>query len=331
MKKQFLFLTVTSLIFSLAMAGAAVAASDYPSRAITLIDPYPPGGTLDIQARAFASVAEKILGQPVVVVNKPGAAGMIGSVEGAKAAPDGYTLTVGCTANSCAIEWEIANGRKPPVTYKDFIMIGSFTLSPTLIIVPYNSPWKTLADLIKDCQAKPNHYSFSSGGLYGMSHVPAEILMRAGKFTARHVPYKGGSPAVRAVVGGHVDFATQFPPTSIPLYRGKKLRILAVQSEKRLQSIPEVPCVKELGVDAEFYAWVGIMAPKGTPMEIVEKLRDVAGKAAKDKSFIQTVEKLGDEVHYKNAQQLDDYIKRESATFVSLYKELIKAKKEEKK
>jgi tripartite-type tricarboxylate transporter receptor subunit TctC len=330
MKKQFLFLMVTSLIFSLAMAGGA-AASDYPSRAVTLIDPYPPGGTLDIQARAFASVAEKVLGQPMVVVNKPGAAGMIGSVEGAKAAPDGYTLTVGCTANSCAIEWEIANGRKPPVTYKDFIMIGSFTLSPTLVIVPYNSPWKTLADLIKDCQAKPNHYSFSSGGLYGMSHVPAEILMRAGKFTARHVPYKGGGPAVRAVVGGHVDFATQFPPTTIPLYRGKKLRILVVQSEKRLQSIPEVPCVKDLGVDAEFYAWVGIMAPKATPMEIVEKLRDIAGKAAKDKSFMQTVEKLGDEVHYKNAQELDDYSKRESVTFVNLYKELIKAKKEEKK
>jgi tripartite-type tricarboxylate transporter receptor subunit TctC len=325
-KKSILILSVMAVTFML-WTSIPVIAAEYPTRAITLIDPYPPGGTLDIQARAFAAVAEKILGQPVVVVNKAGAAGMIGSAEGAKAAPDGYTLTVGCTANTCTIEWELANGRKPAVNKDNFILIGSFTLSPTLVVVPYDNPWKTLGDLIKDCKAKPDQYAFSSGGLYGMSHIPAEILMKAAGFKARHVPYKGGAPALRAVVGGHVDFATQFPPTSIPLYRGNKLRVLAVQSDKRLKSIPEVPTVKELGVNAEFYAWVGIMAPKGTPMEIVEKLRDIAAKAAQDESLTKAIENLGDEVRYKNAQELDKHWDYESKTFSKLYQELIKEKK----
>ncbi len=324
MKGKLLVFTAAAIVFGLCQGVLSAAALDYPTRPITLIDPYPPGGTLDIQARAFAAVAEKVLGQPIVTVNKAGAAGMIGSAEGAKAAPDGYTLTVGCTANTCTIEWELANGRKPAVNKEDFVLIGAFTLSPTLVIVPYNSPWKTLSDLIKDCKAKPNHYTFSSGGLYGMSHIPGEILGRAAGFTFRHVPYKGGAPATSAVVGGHIDFATQFPPVVIPLYRGNKLRILALQSNKKLKSIPEIPTVKELGVDAEFYAWVGIMAPKGTPAPIVEKLRDAAAKAAKDESFIKAMENLGDEVYFMNAQELDKHWDWESKTFSALYKDLIK-------
>lgn len=326
-RKNIFIIILMTMMFILFTTSLPVAALEYPKRPITLINPYPPGGTLDIQGRAFAAIAEKLLGQPVVVVNKPGAAGMVGSVEGAKAAPDGYTLTVGCTANTCTIEWEIANGRIPPVNKDSFILIGAFTLSPTLVVIPYNSPWKTLSDMIKDCKVKPDHYAYSSGGLYGMSHVPAEILMKAAGFKARHVPYKGGGPALTAVVGGHVDFATQFPPTSIPLYQGNKLRVLAVQSDKRLKSIPEVPSVKELGIDAEFYAWVGIMAPKGTPMEIVEKLRAVTGKAAQDETLIKAIENLGDEVRYMNAQELDKHWDYESKTFSALYKELIKEKK----
>jgi tripartite-type tricarboxylate transporter receptor subunit TctC len=322
MKGRLLMFTVVAMMFALCQGIYPAAALDYPTRPITLIDPYPAGGTLDLQARAFAIVAEKVLGQPFVTVNRAGATGLIGSQEGAKAAPDGYTLTVGATFSTCTIAWELVNGRKPAVNKDDFVLIGSFTLSPTLVIVPYDSPWKTLADLVKDCKAKPNHYTFGSGGLYGMSHVPGEILGKAAGFTFRHVPYKGGGPVMSAVVGGHLDFATQYPPGSIPLHRGNKLRILAVQSNKRLKAIPEIPTVKELGIDAEFYAWVGIMAPKGTPAPIVEKLRDAAAKAAKDESFAKA---LGDdEVYFMNAQELQKYWDYELETFSSLYRELMK-------
>lgn len=324
-KKNILLLSV--MVVTLMWMSLPVAAAEYPTRAITIINPYPPGGTLDIQSRAFAAVAEKLLGQPVVVVNKAGATGMIGSVAGAQAAPDGYTLTTGSTANSCAIEWEIANGRKPPVTNGDFVTIGSFTMSPTLVVVPYTSPWKTVADLINDCKAKPDHYAFSSGGLYGMSHVPVEIFIRAAGVKCRHVPHKGGSPALQAVVGGHVDFANQFPSTSIPLYRGKKLGILAVQSDRRLKSIPEIPPVKELGLDAEFYAWVGILAPKGTPTDIIKKLRDVTVAVAKEKSFIDTIENTGDEVIFRNGDELAKFMDHESQMLAKLYKQLILTEK----
>jgi tripartite-type tricarboxylate transporter receptor subunit TctC len=139
-------------------------AADYPTKPISLINPMPPGGTLDIQARAFAPVAEKMLGQPVVVVNKTGATGMVGGLAGAQADPDGYTLTVGSVNIPNALEWELANGRKPPFTRQDFVCIGTFTMSPTLLIVPNESPYKTLADLITVAKAKPGWLS-SSGGL----------------------------------------------------------------------------------------------------------------------------------------------------------------------
>jgi len=298
--------------------------AEYPTRPVSLISVYPPGGFFEVPGRAFAAAAEKLLGKPVVILNKPGAAGMIGTVAGAQAAPDGYTLTMGCTTISCANEWELANGRKPLATRQDFVLIGSYILSPTLISVPTNSPWKTLHDLIKDCKAKPGHYAYSSGGLYGMSHVPAELLMKAGGIQCRHVPHKGGAPALSAVVGGHVDFTTQFCPSSIPLYRGNKLRALAVQSDRMHKSIPEIPSVKELGIDAEYQAWIGILAPKGTPEPIVKKLREVLANAVKDKTFIDTIETAGEVVHYMNHEELAKYWDNESGKIAKIWAQLRK-------
>jgi tripartite-type tricarboxylate transporter receptor subunit TctC len=321
-KKNILNVIGVLIAFTLCITSVPVIAAEYPTRAITLINPYAPGGDHDIKGRAFAVVAGKLLG-----INKAGATGLVGSAEGAGAAPNGYTLTLGATGNTSTIEWAIASGQIPPVNKDSFILIGALTLSPTLVTVSYNSPWKTLADMTKDCKAKPDHYAFSSGGLYGSAHMGAEIFMKGAGFQARHVPYKGGGPSLTAVVGGHVEFTNQFPPSVVPLYRGNKVRILAVQSDKRLKSIPEVPTAKELGVDAEFYSWIGIMAPKGTPMEIVEKLRVVTGKIVQDESFIKIIENSGDEVRYMNAQELDKYWDYESKMFSALYKELLKGKK----
>jgi len=299
-------------------------AADYPTKPITLINPMPPGGTLDLQARAWGTVAEKYLGQPIVVVNKPGATGMVGGLAGAQAAPDGYTLTVGSVNFTNAVEWEIANGRKPPFTRHDFIAIGSFTMSPTLLVVPYDSPYKTLSDFTNDAKSKPDQLVYCSGGLYGMSHLPIEIFARATGLKFRHVPYQGGGPCLSAVVGKHVDFAMQYPPTSLPLARGNKLRVLAVVGAKRLKSIPDIPAVKELGIDAEYYGWVGIMAPKNTPAPIVEKLREATKKVADDKSFIDMIEKPGDEVLFLNGDELTKWMEKESKIIAALDAELVK-------
>jgi len=249
-KNVFIFL---SIIFSLFVSVGFSVAADYPSKPITLINPMPPGGTLDLQARAWASVAEKYLGQPVAVVNKPGATGMVGAVAGAQAPADGYTLTVASVNFTNAIEWELANGRKPPFSYDDFVYIGAFTMSPTLVVVPYDSPYKSMQDLIKDAKARPGEIAYCSGGLYGMSHLPIELFAKSTGLTMRHVPYQGGGPCLSAVVGKHVDFAFQYPGTSLPLVRGNKMKVLAVAGAQRLKSIPDVASFKDLGIDAEYY------------------------------------------------------------------------------
>jgi tripartite-type tricarboxylate transporter receptor subunit TctC len=322
--KKLLCVTVVVMALVLGTTHGVVLGADYPTKPITLINPMPPGGTLDLQARAWTSVAEKYLGQPVVVVNKPGATGMVGTLAGAQSAPDGYTLTVGSVNLTNAIEWEIANGRKPPFTRHDFICIGSFTMSPTLFIVPYDSPYKTLSDFIKDAKSKPGQLAYCSGGLYGMSHLPLEIFARAAGLSLRHVPYQGGGPCLSAVVGKHVEFAAQYPPSTLPLVRGNKLRVLAVIGGKRLKSIPDIPTTKELGINAEYYGWVGILAPKSTPKPIVDKLREVTQKVAHDKAFIDLIEQPGDEVSFLNGEELAKYLDIESANIAKLDAELAK-------
>jgi len=299
-------------------------AADYPTKPITLINPQAPGGTLDIQARAFAPVAEKILGRPVIVVNKTGATGMVGGLAGAQVHPDGYTLTVGSVNIPNAIEWEIANGRKPPFTRHDFVCIGTFTMSPTLLIVPSDSSYKTLAEFIADAKAKPGQLAFSSGGLYGMSHLPAEIFIRAAGLKARHVPYTGGGPSLTAVVGKQVDFSVNYPANTLPLVRGNKVKALAVIGRKRLKSAPNIPTTKELGIDAEYYGWVGILAPVKTPKPIVDKLRDVMKRAVESKAFVDVIEQAGDEVYFLNGEELAKYMETESAQIAKLYAEMVK-------
>jgi len=322
MRYPFKLAVVVGMLFWM-VSGVSLAA-DYPTKPITLINPMPPGGTLDLQARSWASIAEKHLGQPVVVVNKPGATGMVGAVAGAQAAPDGYTLTVASVNFTNAVEWEIANGRKPPFTYDDFVYLGSFTMSPTLVIVPFDSPFKTLQEFMAAAKAKPGQLSYCSGGLYGISHLPIEIFAKATGLKFRHVPYNGGGPCLSAVVGKHMDFAFQYPPTTIPLAQGNKLRILAVAGARRLKSLPGIPCFKELGIDAEYYGWVGIAAPKNTPKNIVEKLREVTKKVAEDKTFIEAIEKPGDEVYYLHGDDVLKHIQKEAKVIAEIDRELAK-------
>jgi len=321
-KVKMVILVVMSTCYVLLMGGGFVVASEYPNRPITLIVPHAPGGSTDLTARSFANLAEKFLKQSVAVVNKTGASGMIGTEELANAASDGYTLGMGLTHTVSTIEYEIVNGRKPAVTRDDFTLLGALSLTPNLIAVPYDSPWKSLNDLIRDCKSKPSHYTLGHGGMYGISHVPAILLQRVAGFKVREIPFKGGQPALSATVGGHVDFSVVYPPTVMALYRGKKVRLLVVQGAERLDSLPDVPSIKELGIDAQFYSWLGIMAPDGLPTKIAEKLREVVKEVAHDELFIETFEKMGEKVRYLNAQQLDEQWARESKLFKEIFQSI---------
>lgn len=311
------------LVSILGIAVGFTTAADYPSKPITAIAPASPGGGTDTTGRAFAAVAEKFLGQPVMVVNRPASAGIIGTIEIANAEPDGYTIGIIGSARTATMAEAIASGKKPPFTRDQFIPIASYTLESGVIIVPYNSPWKTLADLVKDCKAKPDHYAFASGGMYTTGHLFAELFCDAAGIKARHVPYKGGGEVLPAVVGGHVDFASQFASTCTSLQEGKKLRMLAVQSHNRLKFASEVPTCEELGVvGAELSQFIGIMVPKKTPIPIVEKLKEVARKVSEDKRTIQILEDTGAEIYYMDSDQLTKYWANEEETFTKIYKKL---------
>jgi len=323
MKKVF-YLVAIGVILILGMANLSVAAVNYPTRPITLILSVELGGVGDRYARAFGSVGEKLLGQPFVLISKPGAGGQIAYLAGLAAPPDGHTLNIYSNSSMYPILWETANGRKPDATLDDFIPIASFNFAPYVVAVAYDSPWKTLADLINDAKAKPGHYAFSSGGKYHAHHVAAELVIRAKGLKFRHVPFAGGGPALTALLGGHVDWSVVAIGNTIPLMRGNKLRILAVLSDKRWKHAKDVPTAKELGVDVEFnYFASGILAPKKTTAPIVEKLIDVSKKVARDESFIKVIEGFGDEVYLMQGEELARFLNSEKERANKLFKQII--------
>jgi len=320
---------IVTILF-LGAANGFAAGGDYPTKPLTFICPVSPGGNHDLTARMFSAVAEKYLGQPIMVVNKPGATTVIGTLETLKAPADGYTFAEPSESTTTVIEWEKANGRKPPFVMEDFVNIGSWTKMPPLVVVPYNSPWKTFGDMIKDLKAKPNQYAFCSGGTRGSSHLPIEFLMEAVGFKARHVPFQGGGPCLSSLAGGHEDFGTQFALASIPLAQGKKIRILAVVGEKRLRALPDVPTCKELGVDVSYYQTVGLAFKAGTPQPIVDKMRDVFKKVMADPKYIKLMEDAGSEVVPMYGEEVTEYMKVQSERFAKLFQTMVKEEKAKK-
>jgi tripartite-type tricarboxylate transporter receptor subunit TctC len=305
----------------------SLAAQEYPTKPISIINPLPPGGTLDLQARAFAAVAEKYVGAPMVVVNKTGAAGAVGSLAIAQAKPDGYTLGLGWSAMTALIINETLEGRKPAFAIDDYVVLGRFTDSSPVFLVPYNSPWKTAKQAIDEIKAKPNTYSFSSGGIQSISHLPMEALVAATGVKLRHVPFQGGGPAFTALIGEHVQCSSQYPGTSLPKIKAKQLRALAAFSDSRLKNYEEIPTLKELGYNVFHSSWVGLVAPKGTPAPIVEKLRTVVKQITADPAFREVIEKAGDEVNYADPESTQKAWKAEYERLEKLLSGLHKEKK----
>jgi tripartite-type tricarboxylate transporter receptor subunit TctC len=317
---------IITLLVLLGVASGPVGAADFPTKPINIIVTVSPGGSNDIQSRAFASVADKILKQPVVVLNKPQASGMLGLMQGATAAPDGYTITTSSMSEVCLLEWEIAQNKKPEVLLTDFVSIGAFTVAPLIIAVNPKSPWKTLEDFLKDAKANPGKFAYSSGGLYRIAHINTELLSKTVGLKFRHVPYGGGGQAVTAVVGGHEDFASMTPSSSVPLIKGGKLRALAVHGGMRSKFLPDVPTLKEKGIDADLPQIVGLGVPKTTPAPIVERLRAVVKQVTEDKSFVNVIEGQGDEVRHVGGEEFAKIQADASEKLAKLFKVLIQEK-----
>jgi tripartite-type tricarboxylate transporter receptor subunit TctC len=282
-----------------ALAGRPAMAQDaYPSHAITLINPFPPGGAADVVGRPYAAVLEPILKQPVVIETKSGAAGAVGAQFAATAKPDGYTLLLHIVSISGFAEVDKLFGRQPKFTRADFIPIARFIADPCVLLVNDQQPYKTLKEFTDDAKKRPEQLIFSSSGLYGALHLPMALYMRAADIKLRHLPTNGGGPALTALIGNNSQALVSSIAAASGQMKAGKARALASFGAKRSPAFPDVPTMKELGYDIEFYLWVGLFAPKGTPEPVVTKIRDFSRQVATADQFKQLMANIGQEVAY---------------------------------
>jgi tripartite-type tricarboxylate transporter receptor subunit TctC len=282
-----------------ALAGPAFAQETFPSRPVTIINAFPPGGINDLVTRPLASMMEPLLKQPVVIETKAGAAGQVGAQVAASARADGYTLLSHNTGISGYAEVDKLFGRPVKTTRADFIPLARIVADPVLLLVNDKQPQKTLKEFIDGAKANPGTIVFSSGGLYGASHLPLAYLEKAtGPLKLPHLPTAGGGPAITAILGNNAQVTTQSVSATLPHVKSGKLRPLANFGATRSKLLPDVPTLKELGYDVEYYLWVGIFAPKGTPEPVVTTLRATIGKVAQSDQFKATLTNIGQELDY---------------------------------
>ena len=290
------------------LTSALVAAQDvYPSKPITLIVPFPPGGVADIVGRPFADALSRELKTPVVIENKPGAGGGIGMGLVAKAKPDGYTLLLALSSISILPEADKVLGRAPLYQLDQFTPIARLTADPTVLAVRADSPWMTLQDFVADAKKRPGAITYGSSGNYGTMHMPMEMFAHSANVKLLHVPFTGGGPAVVALLGGQVDALSTGPSSIMGQYKSGKVRVLATWGESRHPAFPDVPTLKELGYDAQFSQWTGLFAPAGTPEPVIAKLRDAARQVVADATFRNAMEKVETPIQYLDQPQFQAF------------------------
>ncbi len=291
----------------LAFAPLVPAQDAYPTKPVTMIVPFPPGGVADIVGRPLAAAMERTLKQPVVVVNRTGAGGAVGMAAVAKAAPDGYTILMGLSSISVFPVSDRINGKTPAYEMKDFAPIALVTADPTVLVVRADGPYKSLKDFVAAAKSNPGKINYSSAGVYSTLHVAMEIFAHAAGIKLFHVPYQGGGPAVTALLGGQVEALASGPAAAIGQIKGGKMRALASWSDKRLALLPDLPTFKELGYDAEFYIWSGVFAPAATPAPVLARLREAVRNGANDPDFRGAMAKVATPVAYLDAPEFQKY------------------------
>lgn len=277
-------------ICTLALSFTA-SAQDYPNRPITLVVPFAPGGTVDLMGRIIADRLSAHLGQPVVVNNRPGAGGIIGTAYVAKAAADGYTLLVGTQGQVLQ-----------PLLYKnldfdsnkDLITAATFASVPNVLAVSLNTPANTLGEFVEYAKANPGAINMGSAGVGSINHLVGEVFQDRAKVKLTHIPYKGAAPATADLLSGEVHTLFVNLPNVMSYVSAGKMRLLGVASEKRAPSIPDVPTFAEGGVqDAVLDSWYGVMAPAQTPAPVVQKIQDAVLAMTKEPGFTARIIEVG--------------------------------------
>jgi tripartite-type tricarboxylate transporter receptor subunit TctC len=307
-----------ALLFG-ALFAASAAAQSWPQKPVRFIVPFPPGGATDISARLLGEKLTKIWGQTVVIENRGGAGGGVGAAEAARAAPDGYTLFFPSGSVVTANQHVYAKLAYNPE--KDFIPVTKVVSGPQVLTVPANSPFKTVKDLIDHARANPGKLTFGHAGIGSQTHLAAENFVWQAKIDAVAVPYKGEGPGLAALVGGETSFFVGNMAASIGHINGGRLRALGVTSKTEAAQLPGVPPIAKTIPNFENTGWFGIVAPTGTPKEIVQKVYRDTRKALeasdlRGRLFVQGLAPVGN-----TPEQMAKEMKEESALWARVVKE----------
>jgi tripartite-type tricarboxylate transporter receptor subunit TctC len=295
---------------------SACAADAYPSRPIRVISPFPAGSASDTVGRVVLDKVSQILGQAMVVEAKPGAGGIVGFADVAKADPDGYTLVTSSTSMGTGM---VLHSHLPYDPDKDFVSVAMFGVQPNVLVASKESGFKTVADLVAAAKAKPGTLTFASAGVGSSSHMAGEKLRLAAKIDVRHVPFKDNG--LTEVMAGRIDYYFIPLAAAASALGSGKLEVLAVSSAKRVPLLPDVPSIVEAGYpSAEFNFWVGLSAPAKTPRDIVNTLHDATEKALADPEMVAKLAKLGVAPEQMSVDQFGKFVKDDIAATVQLAK-----------
>jgi tripartite-type tricarboxylate transporter receptor subunit TctC len=280
----------------------------FPNHPLRLVVPWPPAGNVDITARAIAPALSELLGQQVVVDNKPGAAGRIGCAEVAKSAPDGYTLVLGSTGTMTAGPAVWKNLSYDPS--KDFVAVGAIQSVPIVLTAAPKAPFATYQEFAKLAKEKPGQVTIASAGSGSSNHLALELLMRQAGLQVLHVPYKGSGPAISDVIGSQVNGMMDQLTASLGHIREGRMKALAITSRNRSPLLPEVPTLAELGVQgAEADTFTGIFAPSGLSSEILHKLNGAMRKALSQPAVRERYKSMGVDVMEMSQPEFASYVR----------------------
>jgi len=298
---------------------ASFAQTNYPTKPINFIVPYGAGGGADSRSRQIAQKMSVILKQPIIVDNKPGAGGNIGTEFISRAAPDGYTIGMGNFAPMAVNKTLFGNLRYDPET--DITPIVLIEKGPLVLVVNPNSPYKTVQDIVAAAKAKPGVLTFSSGGIGGSHQLSAELFKQNAGIDMIHVPYKSGSAGLTDLMAGNVTMMFDQMYSAMPSIKADKLRPIAITSKKRSPLLPNIPTFAEAGYPkVEVLNWQGLIAPKGTPKAIIDQLNAAANEALKDPQLRELMLSQGNEIGGGSPAEFSALIKSESAKWSAVVK-----------
>ena len=306
----------------LSSAFSAVAQSSWPTRSITMIVPFPPGGLADLVARPVAEAMSRELGQPVVIENKAGAGGGIGMSLAAKSKPDGYTMVMALSSLTVLPEADVVLGRAPMFGLNDLRPVARYTADPTVLAVRAESPWKSVQEFVDDARKRPGAINYGSSGNYGTMHVPMEILAQVSGSKLTHIPFTGAGPAVVALLGGQIDAVSTGPATVLQHVKAGKLRVLGHWGNGKLASMPEVSSLKDAGFNAEYAQWSGLFIPSATPEPVAQRIRAAARVAAQDAKVREVILGAGSPVQFQDSPDFEKYVQADAKRMVDVVKKI---------